>query len=163
MSDWPFTGPGIDPGSGSGCVLRALLPAEPTSPALARSQVTCACADLSAEVVATVELIVSELVTNAVIHPRPSAHPSRRPQVGLECHRTERRVRVAVSDHDGRPPRLSRPDGLVESGWGLNLAVRLAHDCGVYVLPDGRGKTVWFELDLGGAPNPPRASRLAVD
>jgi anti-sigma regulatory factor (Ser/Thr protein kinase) len=79
-------------------------------------------------------LVVSELVTNALLHGlgRPV----------LRLVGTSTQLRVEVHDDNPKLPRVreSGPDG----GWGLPLVGRLAVAWGSY--PDGVGKTVWCQL-----------------
>ena len=146
VSYWPFDDP-THSTSAFASASRVVLPATTAAPHEARQHVRGACAGLPGDVVDTAVLITSELVTNAVLHPRAS-NGFVVPVVGLECARDEGRVRVAVSDLDPRLPALRQPQGLEEGGWGLQVLTRLAHGCGVTPLADGRGKTVWFELRL---------------
>ena len=87
-------------------------------------------------------LLVSELVTNAVLHARTA--------VGLRIAAVGDRLRVEVSDGSrARPVRQEfRPEAT--GGRGLLLLDRLAASWDVRRTPDG--KTVWFELDLGASP-----------
>jgi anti-sigma regulatory factor (Ser/Thr protein kinase) len=84
-------------------------------------------------------LLVTELVTNAVIHARTPVHV----QVELDGPR----VRIDVQDDAPTPPvrRPATPESL--SGRGLLLLDRLADRWGFE--PGPSGKTVWFEV--GGA------------
>jgi anti-sigma regulatory factor (Ser/Thr protein kinase) len=88
------------------------------------------------------QLLVSELVTNAILHARSGA------LVSIEQH--QRVLRVSVCDASAAPPvvRNCRPDDL--AGRGLVLVARLSRRWGVDA--DAEGKCVWFELD-------PRATR----
>jgi anti-sigma regulatory factor (Ser/Thr protein kinase) len=87
-------------------------------------------------VVETVELLTSELVTNAIIHARSG------PQLAVEVG--EDVIRVAVRDTSPAVPvrRLSRPDDV--SGRGVVIVERLASAWGVE--HDRHGKRVWFEV-----------------
>ena len=85
-------------------------------------------------------LVVSELVTNAVLH---GAEP-----IVVTVVRAPERVLVEVTDgatdsspHSVRP----RPDA--ETGRGLSVVTRLAAAWGWRASP-GRGKTVWAELPI---------------
>lgn len=96
-----------------------------------------------------VELLTSELVTNAVLHAAgqeilvsvtvANAADDHRP--GQRC------VRVEVSDGEGDAPPVvrHRPDG--EGGRGLALVQQLSTAWGTR--RDGDGKVVWFEMDTG--------------
>ncbi|MCZ4121987.1 ATP-binding protein [Streptomyces sp. H39-S7] len=83
----------------------------------------------------TAELLVSELVTNAVRYAPGPIHLTARGGHTLRCH---------IDDASRLLPQLynARPDD--EFGRGLALVDRLASDWGVD-LTDG-GKSVWFEL-----------------
>jgi anti-sigma regulatory factor (Ser/Thr protein kinase) len=84
--------------------------------------------------------LVSELVTNAVVH------GPRRGAVGLRVAITTGGIRVEVDD-DGavfRPlmPPPARPDG--SSAYGLTL---VDHTAARWGIEDRPGTRVWFELD----------------
>ena len=86
-------------------------------------------------------LLVSELVTNAVLHADRPGDPIR-----FRGWTSPRCVRIEVTDR-GRGfdrsaiPRTTRQDG----GWGLGLLERLANRWGVE--RDPASSTVWLELD----------------
>ncbi|MEU5432852.1 SpoIIE family protein phosphatase [Streptomyces sp. NPDC020719] len=90
------------------------------------------------EVAGTVELLVSEVVTNAVRH----AHSH---QVELRLVRAET-LRCEVVDDDHTLPMLLHAGPLDESGRGLRVVSRLAREWGTS--RTGGGKTVWFEVPL---------------
>lgn len=93
---------------------------------------------LPPELVATAELLTSELVTNALHHAAP-------PFI-LGIRETRGRLRVEVSDCGQEMPRLYHA-GPTEIGHrGLLLVDTLATAWGHDSSSDG-GKTVWFELD----------------
>ena len=81
-------------------------------------------------------LLLSELVTNAVVHTRTT--------VGLELRLAGRRLRCAVADESSRVPR--RPKASDDAGRGLHLVEELAAEWGVETTV--AGKAVWFEVDL---------------
>ncbi|MDI5966062.1 SpoIIE family protein phosphatase [Streptomyces sp. SL54] len=83
------------------------------------------------------ELLVSELVTNALRH----AGPPR--QLRLFRDRT---LTVEVADADHQVPLLRPIDEDVESGRGMRLVNELAHRWGSRATR--HGKVVWFELEL---------------
>nr|WP_299539087.1 ATP-binding protein [uncultured Streptomyces sp.] len=94
------------------------------------------------ECIATVELLLSELMTNALIHTRHGTV--------VTATVDGRRIRVEVRDFAPEPPRVYVPnadDGT--HGRGLVLVRGLADSWGVRTQP--LGKVVWFELD-GGKP-----------
>lgn len=83
-------------------------------------------------------LLVSELVTNAILHVGAS--------IQLDVHgRTPGTVRVDVRDPSPFAPR-KRDAGESTSGRGLALLEALADRWGVDVT--NRGKSVWFEVDV---------------
>jgi anti-sigma regulatory factor (Ser/Thr protein kinase) len=95
-------------------------------------------------------LLVSELVTNAVVHARS--------EVGLVVGRSEKRAVLRIEVHDGsaqRPvPGMFELEAL--SGRGMALVEAMASRWGVE--SDGTGKRVWFELDAPAASASPRTS-----
>ncbi len=82
--------------------------------------------------------MISELVTNAVIHGRSA--------VTVEVVVRHARLRVEVSDDGEGLPRVQPLDDAVPSGRGLRIVGVLASDWGVAT--NTRGKTVWFELTV---------------
>ncbi|MFF3808191.1 ATP-binding protein [Streptomyces sp. NPDC002032] len=89
------------------------------------------------------ELLVTELVTNALVHTDQGA------EVSVRLAAT--RLRVEVRDYHARRPTpyvTSADDGT--HGRGLVLVQALADAWGVDPLALGRGKVVWFELEAAG-------------
>jgi anti-sigma regulatory factor (Ser/Thr protein kinase) len=117
------------------------LPAELTSVRTARRALVGVCreAGLSPDLLATAELLLSEVVTNAVIHGRTA--------VTVEAVVRPAGLRVDVTDDGAGHPRVRPRDDAVPSGRGLHIVAVLAADWGV--VPHPRGKTVWFELAVG--------------
>lgn len=114
------------------------LPAELASARKARSFVAeCAARMDRAEMVETAQLLVSELVTNAVAHAGTA--------VEVECVPTEGGLRVSVWDGSRFLPSPGRPDEWDERGRGLVLVDTLASRWGAHRHSDN-GKAVWFEL-----------------
>jgi anti-sigma regulatory factor (Ser/Thr protein kinase) len=97
----------------------------------------CAARTHRTGVVETAQLLVSELVINAVAH----AHTG----VEVECTPTERGMRISVRDGSSHMPRPRRPGTWDEQGRGLVLVDTLASRWGAEPDP-GHGKAVWFEL-----------------
>ncbi len=119
-------------------MLEAVLPAEPASARAARRFVVDALLRLRWDAAAQVaELLVSELVANAVLH----AHSPVRVRVGVD----EGTARVEVHDRSQHP--AARRDHSPESttGRGLRLVAELADRWGAE--PVRGGKVVWFELE----------------
>lgn len=90
------------------------------------------------ELIGDAELLVSELVTNALIHARNGD-----PLVEVTASATEALVRV---HDDGPPVELEARDAgpTATSGRGLQIVETLADDWGTG--PSGQGKVVWFSL-----------------
>ena len=94
---------------------------------------------LPIELLASLEVIVSELVTNAVLH---AATPF---EVAVVAGPP---MRVTVTDGDSLHPPILRPPTLSQtSGWGLQLVDCCSHRWGWECQPGG--KAVWAEI--GGA------------
>lgn len=101
------------------------------------------------------QLLTSELVTNAVLHARSAI------EVGI----TVGRVSVLVTVHDENLTRTEqRPYVQREGGWGLGLVRELAEEWAMELHP-GDGKTVWFRLlrEGGGTAAPGSARRAEPD
>lgn len=115
----------------------------PTSITLARQFVKIALAARGYEQTSNeLELIVSELVTNAVLHARSS--PEQPILVRLLANGAT--LRLEVQDPDVRLP-ITRPMGCdVESGRGLHIVRALTDHMGSYLRDRGSGKVVWCEL-----------------
>ncbi|MDI5968347.1 ATP-binding protein [Streptomyces sp. SL13] len=88
----------------------------------------------------TCELLVSELVGNAVRHTGAQTF-------GLTMERRRGWVRVEVRDPSRALPCVLPVQDLDVSGRGLMLVDKLSDRWGVDLLP--RGKTAWFELRDG--------------
>jgi anti-sigma regulatory factor (Ser/Thr protein kinase) len=95
-----------------------------------------------------VELIVSELVGNAVRHAVRPAPPGRAGQpVRLALFRYTRRLVCAVTDPSPAPPRLTDPGFDMAGGRGL-LLVSAVSDAWSWRPALPRGKTVWASVPL---------------
>ena len=94
----------------------------------------------------TLVLLVSELVTNAVVHTgRPAVL-----RLLLPARHAAAPLRIEVVDASGRPPRQRQADADDAHGRGLELVAGLASRWGWRRL--GPGKSLWCELDrLAGA------------
>ena len=126
----------------------------PASVAEARAwsrQVASTVAD--AEVIEVLALLVSELVSNVVLHARTEC------SLGI-VHRGDR-LRVEVRDLDDRLPACPEEfDLLASSGRGLLMVQRLSLAHGVEPEPGG-GKQVWCEVALAGTRQSTMASALS--
>ena len=122
-------------------MLLLALDQSPDAPALARAAIAglASTIDLESSKLATLKLLVSELVTNAVIHP----HPPKPSKIGLRALLRDHVLRVEVTDRgngfEPRPRDPRRRDG----GYGLFLLDKQADSWGV---ERRDGNTVWFEL-----------------
>jgi anti-sigma regulatory factor (Ser/Thr protein kinase) len=88
------------------------------------------------EVVEDVLLLVSEVVTNAVLHARTEVH--------VEASVVPGRILVSVADDDPlHAPHRPERGALATSGRGMHLVERLATTWGVEVF--ATSKVVWFE------------------
>jgi len=117
------------------------LPANPASAAQARRFIRdfCVAADLGEETCEKAALLVSELVTNAIIHGRSRAT--------LVAARPNGHLHVAVLDSNVQlpeGPQTATPEA--ESGRGLRIVSAVADRWGVEATDEG--KAIWFELDL---------------
>ena len=95
------------------------------------------------------ELIVSEIVTNAIQAVTARAIPA---PIRLWLLSDHSRVRIAVWDADARPPQLQPTpvdggaDWSDEHGRGLLLVASLSERWGWYPTPGWGGKVVWAEI-----------------
>jgi anti-sigma regulatory factor (Ser/Thr protein kinase) len=118
------------------------LPPEPIASILARAAVASVGSGLPEAVVSDVELLTSEVVSNAVRH--ANLDPSQ--EIVLRIV-SDGYVRVEVADPGPPFEAKRRRRGSGSSGWGLFLVDALATSWGVE--PEGAGKKVWFELGAG--------------
>ncbi|WP_078858467.1 ATP-binding protein [Streptomyces sp. NRRL F-2799] len=139
--------PGVAPATaGAGRRFRFELAAHPGSPAQARRLARTRLAGWSvcADTCESAVLVVSELVTNAVVHTASS-------RVVCELADRDGLVRIAVRDEGCAPgephPAQQRPDE--EHGRGLLLVAALCRAWGAQEY--GPGLLVWAELDRGPA------------
>jgi anti-sigma regulatory factor (Ser/Thr protein kinase) len=116
------------------------LPDGPEGASLARRAMARA-ADLwrlDREMTDTALLLVSELVTNAILHGTPP--------VRLSLRLDRDRLRVEVTDSSPALPELTRPEPDQIGGRGLQIVQLLAARWGASSSSRRLGKTVWFEL-----------------
>ena len=122
---------------------RADLPATAASAGLARQFAREVLGSEGDDVLDTVQLLVSELVTNAVVHARSA------PTVAI--HLFDDHVHVEVLDDRSDEARREDADADAESGRGVALVDALSERWGSLTVESG--KIVWF--DVGRAPLPP--------
>lgn len=91
------------------------------------------------ELVKAAELLVSELVTNAVRHAHSPVH--------IEVDLDDRRLRVEVCDDGAGTPTIEGENIWSDHGRGLLLVARISDRWGVE--PAEHAKCVWFELASG--------------
>ncbi|MFF3462702.1 SpoIIE family protein phosphatase [Streptomyces sp. NPDC002619] len=114
------------------------VPVDPAAVADLRARATdqvaeWGCADLAM----TTELIVSELVTNAIRYATPP--------IRLRLIR-DTRLTCEVSDASSTAPRLRHARSTDEGGRGLFLVAQLAHRWGARY--EGGGKVIWAEQEI---------------
>src|SRR3954453_4260509 len=130
------------------------LPSRSEAPAAARKALTSlngALHLISSERLRDAQLLISEVVANAVRHGSSDADV-----VGIRGRATEDGVRVEISDlGPGFDPTLTPGPSLDGSGgWGLEIVAALAHRWGV---EQQAATTVWFETT-----RPQRDEPLAI-
>jgi anti-sigma regulatory factor (Ser/Thr protein kinase) len=105
--------------------------------------------DFDDALVESIRLVVSELVTNAVVHAGTD--------IGLRCRVDPARRHVRIEVTDGRPDALPvlRPSAPGDDigGWGLQFVSTLGSTWGV-ATSDHR-KTVWCDVDAARHAGPP--------
>lgn len=109
------------------------------APGAARAYVRAACEvwDVDAEARESAEIVVTELVTNAVEHASSAST--------VDVVRRDASFRLAVRDWDTAAlPAATLPPASAARGRGLAMVAAVAHDWGVLTHPDG--KTVWAEM-----------------
>jgi len=98
----------------------------------------------------SVVLLVSELVSNAVLHADTP--------VAVRLVESGPRLRVEVSDGSPASPRMRHFSLDSATGRGLQLVDSLASDWGVE--PRDEGKRVWFEVTAGENADPAPSSDM---
>ncbi|WP_344575384.1 ATP-binding protein [Streptomyces lunalinharesii] len=111
-----------------------------------RTTLACWCLD---SLIDSAQLVVSELVTNALRHATPIRLPEEEP---ICCRLTVERpehtaVRITVSDPSPCGPVQRHPDAESETGRGLRVLSELSADWGV--AKTSAGKSVWALLRVG--------------
>ncbi|WBP90073.1 ATP-binding protein [Kitasatospora cathayae] len=93
------------------------------------------------------ELVVSELVTNAVLH---AVTPTGRLiYLQFDLHPDPDSLRIEVHDADPEHPTLRPAAECDEAGRGLLLASEFATSWGCHPRPGGIGKVMWALLEGG--------------
>jgi anti-sigma regulatory factor (Ser/Thr protein kinase) len=107
---------------------------------LLRAGIVASMTGVAQDLVSDVELIATELVTNAYLHGRPPAH------FRLYYLGEPTRLRMEVRDAGAALPRLAHPERDAEHGRGLLLVAAMSTTWGV--IEAVTGKTVWAEFAL---------------
>lgn len=117
-----------------------------SAPALARAAISAFCEtrDIPELALATVKLLVSELVTNAVTHPDVEAPTN----VRLVARVEPEVIRVEVTDNGSGFEPMPRDPSRTGAGFGLFLVDKEAVRWGVDQIG---GNRVWFEVALDKA------------
>jgi anti-sigma regulatory factor (Ser/Thr protein kinase) len=127
-----------------GALLSLVLPDRDQAPAAARKALTALNGSLhlvSETRLRDAQLLVSELVTNAVRH---GGHASRKVNMTVYAMPDLMRVEVTDEGEGFDPSRLPKPSSDRTGGWGLAIVAAVAHRWGI---DHERGTTVWFEID----------------
>jgi len=120
-----------------------IVPGERQSVALGRHWVvrTAAGRGVGGMANQVLELLSSELLSNAVLHGSPGG------AIGLLVRHGGGVIRVAVSDASAHSPVVLSADPHSLGGRGMAIVEAMSSRWGIEN-HDGGGKTVWFELDL---------------
>ncbi len=123
---------------------QVVLSADHAAPRAGRRHLVMVCRALGTapKVIEVALVLLSELVTNAVLHGRSN------PRLAVGAA-TGGGLYVGVGDDDSRHPVVPHHDEQSLGGRGLRLVAALATRWGVR--PDPPGKVVWFELDADAA------------
>lgn len=89
----------------------------------------------------TIELVATELVSNALRHAGP------REDVEFELSADRNRIRVSVVDGSALRPAARQVEAEETSGRGMYIVEQLVDRWGAEDLPGG-GKQVWIEVDV---------------
>ncbi|MEU7584538.1 ATP-binding protein [Streptomyces sp. NPDC041068] len=112
----------------------------------ARSRLAGSGIEADEPVAETLILLISELVTNAVVHTGcPAVLRMLLPCIPDGPADAPGTVRVEVADRSARPPAPRHADGDDTNGRGLELVDGLADRWGWQ--PEGVGKSIWCEVD----------------
>jgi len=126
------------------------FPHNVTSVQLARDFVSQELACLPADLRETARLLVSELVTNALLYSSGDF------EVSTSCEPGSTNVRVSVSDKGVETPQLLHPGPFQEHGRGLQLVAAFSDSWGAEPSLEQDRKTIWFEI----ASHPRRQGRV---
>jgi anti-sigma regulatory factor (Ser/Thr protein kinase) len=150
-SAWQPVRPGLPRPLDAGGVALVTLP---TSPFWARRYTRMfldSCRGIGDATAETAELLVSELVTNAIRFVNGPAHAPRYSKsagvISLSLRHFRESLLIEVYDADRNPPALSALDDYAESGRGLVLVNALSKEWSYFFPPSG-GKVVYCVLEI---------------
>jgi serine phosphatase RsbU (regulator of sigma subunit)/anti-sigma regulatory factor (Ser/Thr protein kinase) len=118
-----------------------LLPSDQRAAGVARRHLETALSGFPSDTLDTVRLLTSELVTNAIAHGDGL--------VSMTADYDGARLRVEVRDESAERPEPRDGPLLAEGGRGLHIVDALSDAWGAS--PSGRGKSVWFWIDIPDA------------
>ncbi|HTW20259.1 MAG TPA: ATP-binding protein [Mycobacteriales bacterium] len=121
------------------------LAANPAAVGQARTWLAGYLSGWSSDGLATVQLLLSELVTNAILHTTDV--------VEVAATRAGAVVTIEVSDHNPSKPVLKTYQQDAATGRGLHLVEALAEEWGVHA--DAMRKSVWFRVADGASRSGP--------
>ena len=117
---------------------RGELPFTSEAPSIARAHLRSFAHGVAAEALDDAVLMVSELVTNALVHGQPA--------IFLGLRQSTDRLSVAVDDFGTATVEMAAPVRGQVSGRGLIIVNALATRWGVSATETGPGKQVWFDV-----------------
>lgn len=131
----------VGPGHHDAPALRVELATGPDAPAVARAAIATFSENhgIDTETLATMMLLVSELVTNAVVHPEVQPDAA----ISLQARLTGTMIQVAITDQGRGFTPQERDPSRIDGGYGLYLLNKAATHWGI---DRHDGNTVWFEV-----------------
>ncbi|HWC79657.1 MAG TPA: ATP-binding protein [Pseudonocardiaceae bacterium] len=119
-------------------LVRLDLPPGPPPLSLLRDRIAASLPQQHAELIADIQLVATELITNAFLHGQPPV------RFVLHDPTRDGLLRIEVTDRGPAMPELRHPDLRTPNGRGLLLVEAYSVKWGIATGPDG--KTVWAEL-----------------
>ena len=113
---------------------------QPVEVARARRHVAQVFADVHEDARSTLQVLTSEIVTNAIAHGEG--------EIVLRTSRAPGEARVEVLDDSAQPPQLGSAAVDAEGGRGLMLVEALSTAWGVRRAQGSDGKAVWFTVQV---------------
>jgi anti-sigma regulatory factor (Ser/Thr protein kinase) len=120
------------------CLVRLVTPSGMPALTLLRNRIEAALPGVDAQTLADVQLVATELVTNAYLHGRPPVH------FELVAASGGPTLRIEVTDAGPGEPKAEHPDVGTFRGRGLLLVGMLTASWGV--TGTAEGKTVWADF-----------------